>query len=308
MKEYKKLASRVALFVAVASLAIQILVRSILLENSFPLALELIFALIFGFVAFSIMEWFPKLALRDKSLCGLYFITYVGTKDKLASVINIDYNTESTSYAIDIYDYISKDDRWYAVSGPQSLDNVYYDLHSRGIHLISNDKSKNTFIFIKFRNTKRPDNANIVRYGSIKPFDKSLSGELIRLNNRDFCIIYNTDQEDGNYCERRKRDRYICRMQDHTNCKHKNRSVLQWVRDKSKFINIPEALYYDFVDNQEPIEQPTPRKRNGNNEYKHKVDDFVVKQNEVSIAENDNISNEETKTDEQIVVNDQKGE
>jgi len=253
MREYKDIASRVALVLSIVLLVANVIINHVVIDPPFSLAIELIVAIALGVLLFFIMEWLPKLLVRETSLCGLYLIAYSEAKNNLCSILDVSYDNKRMGYCFKVYDcYLrSSDSQWFAVKDhyPRIIDEVYYDFKPENLCLISNDNIKKSCMFIQF--SKDCTRATVVRYGSKNPFNKPHEGELMRLMNRHLCEVYNPEQEDVSFCDRKLKklsEVPRCKEQKRTNCKNKAKIILNEVR-KRVYLEIPKVLYADFIAN-----------------------------------------------------------
>lgn len=260
MREYEKIAKRVGLIVAVATLMLQIIFNEIsyLTINLF---MKLILAVIAGFITFSISNNFPRLAMRERELCGLYMITYNDAKANLCSILNINYNKSIDKYLIDLYDCYLQGSNWVAVESqyPISLKNIFFSLEPRGIHIVSNDDNCNTCIFIRF--TYKVHSGNVIRYGGQKPFHKSHSGKFVRLSSGQLCEVYNNTYQDYHFCSRflskHGKCKYErCKYEERKNCNKRKKIIWNKVREKGNYIQIAKVLYNNIVASIDPSGNP----------------------------------------------------
>ncbi len=256
--EYEKIARRVGLIVLVLALVIQILANEIP-SLDVELSTKLIVAVVLCVVSFWIAEVFPGLLLKEKKLCGLYIIIY--DNDSLCSIVNIDYNRQRSKYSIDIYDCYLQGGEWISVENqyPINLDNIYYDLSPRGLHLVSNNDICKTCIFIRF--TYKTNSGSVTRYGSQKPFNKSYSGYFKKLSKAQLCQAFNSQFNDSNFCDMLLSEHVRCQSEGRENCEHNEKDILDKVRKKGRYLEIPKMLYNSISSLAEPSGKPKLKKK-----------------------------------------------
>jgi len=161
-------------------------------------------------------------------------------------------------YSIDVYDCISVSGEWRKIKDqhPQNLSDVYYDLHPKKLHLISNDENKKSCIFIRFHGK---DIAAIIRYGSSDPFDKPHDGIMKRLTRFHICEAYNNGFDNYEYCSLRRREgeEKVCKslkLRKDEYCKGRSLSeALMWVSRQLDYTKIPEHLHREFIKDHKPV-------------------------------------------------------
>jgi hypothetical protein len=261
MKEYKDIARRVALILSIVLLIANVIINRVVEENPFSLITELVIVVVLGVLLFFVMEWLPKLLVRETSLCGLYLIAYSEAKNNLCSVLDVTYDNKRMGYCFKVYDCYLRlsDSRWVAVKDhyPQTVDEVYYDIQPESLCLISNDNMKKSCMFIRF--ARKGDTGMVIRYGSKNPFHKPHEGKLMKLSNDHLCAVYNPDQNDTSFCNMKLSELELCKTQKRINCKNKAKSILNRVRDARVYLEIPKVLYRDFKDSH-VIEDEPPKK------------------------------------------------
>jgi hypothetical protein len=243
VREYEKTASRVGLLVVVTLLVVQVIANEIPSTNSMDLKTKLLIAVSIGILSFFITEIFPKLWFKEKSLCGLYIITYDNDRDGLCSIVNIEHNYQRDKYSIDVYDCYLQGSCWVSVDNqyPINLDNIFYDLSPRGLHLVSNSDNYKTCIFIRF--TYKTNSGTVMRYGSQKPFNKPYSGKFKKLSPGQLCEVYNSEYKDYHFCDLHLSKYGKCKYEGRENCRKKESVVLDKVRKKGNYLKIAKVLY-----------------------------------------------------------------
>lgn len=260
MREYEKIASRVGLLVAVTALVIQVIANEIPSIGQLALLNKLLISVIVGILSFAIMEWVPRLLIREKTLCGLYIITYENHGNNLCSIVNIEHNFQGDRYSVDLYDCYLQDDRWAAVENqyPLCLDNIFYDLSPRGLHLVSNSDNYKTCIFIRF--TYKTNSGSVMRYSNQEPFNEPYSGKLKKLSRGQLCEAYNRDYSNTAFCDQRLSKYGKCRYEGREGCRRREKVILDEVRKKGNYIEIPKVLYDSIVSSADPSGMPKSRK------------------------------------------------
>ena len=260
MREYEKTASRVGLLVAVVALVVQVIANEIDSVGDMGLAAKLIIAVAVGSISFLIMEWLPKLLLKERLLCGLYMITYNNNRNNLCSIVNIENNHQRDRYSIDIYDCYLQDSCWLSVENqyPLNLDNVFYDLSPRGLHLVSNSDNYKTCIFIRF--TYETNSGNVMRYGSQKPFNRPYSGRFEKLSSKQLCEVFNSEFNNDGFCNMLLSEHVRCKSQGRAYCQQKESVILDKVRKDGHYLEIAKMLYDSVVNSADPCGMPKSKK------------------------------------------------